>query len=272
MFKLHLLVTLAASVGMAVAHVERAPALSNGWAEAPFVADDMETTGDGVKNKTTVDTTVTFALHVTERNLDKVKEIAIAVSTPGSSTYGEYLDADTLAALTAPEPAHANAVRSWLRDAVPLAHGSTIKEIQGRRFEITLPVADAEALLQTTFRFVINSRTGQRALVAGDYTIPDQIKDATAALFGLHGLPLPPRDHATSDSPPGGIAQVTPAVIKAKYGTSAAPTTKKSSGNKQAVAEFQGETMHPKDLKQFFQQYVPNAPPGADTVSKFVGD
>jgi tripeptidyl-peptidase-1 len=268
--------TLAASAGMAVAHVERAPALSNGWAEAPFVADDMETTGDGVKNKTTVAPharqSVTFALHVTERNLDKVKEIAIAVSTPGSSTYGEYLDADTLAALTAPEPAHANAVRSWLRDAVPLAHGSTIKEIQGRRFEITLPVADAEALLQTTFRFVINSRTGQRALVAGDYTIPDQIKDATAAVFGLHGLPLPPRDHATSDSPPGGIAQVTPAVIKAKYGTSAAPTTKKSSGNKQAVAEFQGQTMDPKDLKQFFQQYVPNAPPGAETVSKFVGD
>ena len=120
MFKFQLLITLAASAGMAVAHVERAPALSNGWAEAPFVADDMETTGDGVKNKTTVDTTVTFALHVTERNLDKVKEIAIAVSTPGSSTYGEYLDADTLAALTAPEPAHANAVRSWLRDAVPL--------------------------------------------------------------------------------------------------------------------------------------------------------
>jgi subtilase family serine protease len=30
--------------------------------------------------------------------------------------------------------------------------------------------------------------------------------------------------------------------------------------------------MDPKDLKQFFQQYVPNAPPGADTVSNFVGD
>ena len=192
MFKL--LMTLAASVGMVAAHVERAPALSNGWAEAPFVADDTEPTGDGVKNKTTVapHATVTFALHVAERNLDKVKEIAIAVSTPGSSTYGEYLDADTLAALTAPEPAHANAVRSWLRDAVPLAHSSAIKEIQGRRFEITLPVANAEALLQTTFRFVINSRTGQRALIAGDYTIPDQIKDATAAVFGLHGLPLPP--------------------------------------------------------------------------------
>ena len=232
MFKFQLLITLAASAGMAVAHVERAPALSNGWAEAPFVADDMETTGDGVKNKTTVAPharqSVTFALHVTERNLDKVKEIAIAVSTPGSSTYGEYLDADTLAALTAPEPAHANAVRSWLRDAVPLAHGSTIKEIQGRRFEITLPVADAEALLQTTFRFVINSRTGQRALVAGDYTIPDQIKDATAAVFGLHGLPLPPRDHATSDSHITAPYPVTPAVIKAKYGTSAAPTAKKS--------------------------------------------
>lgn len=60
-----------------------------------------------------------------------------------------------------------------------------------------MPPVVARAVLQTTFRFVVNSRTGQRALVAGDYTIPDNIKDATAAVFGLHGLPMPPRDHAT---------------------------------------------------------------------------
>ena len=54
---------------------------------------------------------------------------------PGSKFYGEYLGPEALAALTEPEPAHAEAVRAWANQA----SGSTVKEIQGRRFEVTMP-------------------------------------------------------------------------------------------------------------------------------------
>jgi subtilase family serine protease len=251
------ILTLAVTAGAAAGHVERAPALSHGWREV--AAPSVLASGAGANND------VTFALHVKERNLDRVKEIALSVSTPGSAFYGEYLDADSLAALTAPDEAHVAAVRAWAN----AASGSNVKEIQGRRFEITLPQTDAETLLKTTFRSLINTYTGQRTLVAGDYTVPDAVKDATAAVFGLHGLPLPPRASRTADQPMQ-PAKVTPAVITSQYAISA-PVASKSSGNKQAVAEFQGQTMSSKDLKQFFSQYVPNAPAGADTVSKFVG-
>lgn len=41
-----------------------------------------------------------------------------------------------------------------------------------------------------------------------------------------------------------------------------------SSKNRQAVAEFQGQTMNSTDLKNFFKAYVKDAQPGDDTVSK----
>jgi hypothetical protein len=247
----------ALAIGTATAHVERAPALSHGWTETAANAAAAADAAD-----------VTFTLHVKERNLDQVKEIALAVSTPGTDTYGKYLSSAALAALTAPEKAHAAAVRDWAHAAAGNS-GAAVKEIQGRRFEVTLPQADAESLLQTTFRSLVNTNTGQRTLVAGDYYIPDKVKDATAAVFGLHGLPLPPRASRVAGQPMS-PANVTPAVITTQYGISA-PVASKSSGNKQAVAEFQGQTMSSKDLKQFFETYVKDAPTGADTVSKFVG-
>ena len=89
--------------------------------------------------------------------------------------------------------------------------------------------------------------------------------------MGLHGLPLPPKQLRQIQAPPSAPANVTPAVIISQYNVDGVtPTT--SSNNIQAVAEFQGQTMSSKDLSEFFKQYVPNAPSGSDTVSKFVGD
>ena len=43
--------------------------------------------------------------------------------------------------------------------------------------------------------------------------------------------------------------------------------------NSRAVAEFQGQTMNPSDLTEFFRKYVKNYNAGKDdVVSKFVGD
>ena len=41
--------------------------------------------------------------------------------------------------------------------------------------------------------------------------------------------------------------------------------------NKQAVAEFQGQNMDKDDVSTFFAKEVPNAQPGDDQVSAFVG-
>ena len=255
---LKVLTTAIAIVGTAVAHVERAPELSCGWRE-------ISTQGTGTGVGGSAKTKVTFALHVKESNLDEVKRIALEVSDPSSSQYGEHLSPEALAELTAPAKEDVDTVRAWVQ-----ASGGLTKEVQGRRFEVTLDQTDAEKLLNTKFRSLINVQTGQRRLVASDYTLPADVHKATAAVFGLHGLPLPSRKTFSGDRP-GQPADVTPAVITQQYGIKV-PTADKKSNNKQAVAEFQGQTMSSTDLEQFFKQYVPNAPAGSDKVSKFVGD
>ena len=64
---------------------------------------------------------------------------------------------------------------------------------------------------------------------------------------------------------------VTPQVIASTYGVSGV-TPSGSDKNRQAVAEFQGQTMDPKDLSAFFKHLVPSARAGEDVVSKFVGN
>ena len=243
-------------------HVERAPELCCGW-----TAGRLDTT--------TVSTT-TFTMHAKERNGDRVQAIALDVSDPSSNNYTNYLSSETLDALTAPAPEDVATIRDWLST---FGDDVDVDVTRGRTFRVTVPTTKASQMLSTTFTPVTNANTLQSTVRAGDYTIPQVVKDATDTIMGLHGLPLPPRASRKSrasrasraTSRPKSPAAVTPAVILSQYDVSGV-TAKASSGNIQAVAEFQGQTMSSKDLTQFFQKYVPNAKPGDDKVSKFVGD
>merc|ERR1719253_1672942 len=129
-----------------------------------------------------------------------------------------------------------------------------------------MSVEEAAKLFQTSFRSVVNPATGQSKLRAGPYTVPDEISNAV--VFGLHGLPLPPKQTAAVDA----TVKVTPAVIAETYGVSGVKVSR-SSKNRQAVAEFQGQTMMDSDLTSFFKQFVKGYQAGTDDkVSKFVGD
>jgi tripeptidyl-peptidase-1 len=206
--------------------------------------------------------------------LDVVERAALEVSNPRHPSYGRYLSPEELSEMTAPDQRDVHTVRSWL--AALRGHAKELQ--QGRRFEVKMPLLEAEGLLHTTFRHVTNTRTGQRAIVAGDYTLPDEVNAAVAAVYGLHGLPLPPHGQvkvASSSHSSTGEAdppEVTPDVIKSQYGITHGMPTAASFGNKQAVAEFGPETYSPKDLKQFFAEFVPNSTAGSDVASKCVGD
>eukprot|EP01047_Picozoa_sp_COSAG01_P090725 COSAG01_NODE_22510_length_852_cov_1.434263_1_plen_122_part_10 len=72
--------------------------------------------------------------------------------------------------------------------------------------------------------------------------------------------------------PPKMPANVTPAVIAEVYKVKGVKVERKGSKNKQAVAEFQGQTMNSTDLASYFEMFVPEAEKGDDTVHKFIGD
>jgi hypothetical protein len=78
--------------------------------------------------------------------------------------------------------------------------------------EVDTAVGVAEKLLQTTWNRVENSLTAQTVHRASGFTIPSHVEDSIAAVFSVHGYPLPPHQAIVA----GVGAQpaiVTPAVI-----------------------------------------------------------
>ena len=213
---------------------------------------------------------VTFTLSVRQRNLQELKRVALAVSTPGDAAYGKYLSQRQIDDLTAPDPADVGVVTTWLSGA------GIAFMVDRERVVATASVEAAQRLLSTTFYDY--RAAGTEVLVrASAYDLPDTVAAVTAATVGLHGLPLPRNARMVSSSysaasaggaPP--FVLVTPKVIAETYNMQGATVNRKS-GNRQAVAEFQGQYMDKSDLKLFFKEEVPTAAAGDDEVDKFVG-
>lgn len=219
-----------------------------------------------------------LALKEDEGVVAAIKKTALAVSDPDSPSYGQFLNAAQIDAMTAPKTEDLKLVTSWLETA-----GVTSYTVKGSRVEVLASIGQAEKLFDTTFVMLVNEETGQAVRRAGDYYIPQHIQERVQAVFGLHGLPLPKtgtvptvttsenrRRRRRKPAPPAAAA-VTPAVLEKVY--SITGVTPKAASNKQAVAEFQGETMSDQDLADFFKKYVTNYTAGKDDkVSKYVGD
>jgi len=209
---------------------------------------------------------ITVRFSVKQRNLDPLRKIAAEVSDPRSAKYGEYLSTAAVRELTQPDPADIKIVAEWLAQAgvpfdLPTGGGGEIVEAR-------FTVATATRLLNTRFQYATSTATKQRALRAGDYWLPADLHAAVAAVYGLHGLPSPPREALRSAT---ATPAVTPKVLSSTYKISGV----KVSGavtNPQAVAEFQGQTSNATDLTEFFKLFAAGDPSADSTVSKFVGD
>jgi len=215
---------------------------------------------------------VTLHLSLQQSRLEELYATARRVSDPGSPAYGQYLTRSEVMALTAPQKTTIDTVERWLNEA-----GIRFT----RRNELvraTLTASDASDLLHTQFHHVGSKTTAQATTRAGDFSLPKKIHDSISAIYGLHGLPLPPKGgipsshqiHPASIGPRKEV-NVTPALIRHTYNVSGVVASG-SLKNRQAVAEFGGQTMGPSDLEEFFQKYVPNAAnTSASKIHHFVG-
>jgi subtilase family serine protease len=179
--------------------------------------------------------------------------------------YGKYLTRAEVEEITAPTISRIQTLEAWLTKAGAQSsrHGETVK--------VNLRAPAVESLLKTRFHSVVNSDTSQHAMVAGDFFLPADVHAAVVAVYGLHGLPLPPRNS------PGALAhgsrnglKVTPDLLASTYGVSGVSISG-STKNRQAVAEFQDQTMGPPDLASFFQNFVPSAKASDSEIYKFIG-
>jgi subtilase family serine protease len=235
---------------LASADVHVAPELSLGWSQAPA----------SVQASLLSAHEATFTVYVKSQNMDVLKAMVEQVSDPRSPKYTEYMTTAAIQDLTKPRSVDMDTVKQWLHA------GGMQFTVDGERVIARGPVARAEALLNTKFNAIQGN--GKTLIRAGDYSLPADVEAATASVFGLHGIPLPDRQVLTA---PGQPADVTPAVIATTYKVSGV-TPAGSTSNRQAVAEFQGQTEEDSDLVQFFKQYVKNAQAGDDKVFAFKGD
>ena len=95
--------------------------------------------------------------------------------------------------------------------------------------------------------------------------------EATAAIFGLHGLPLRRHPREQVQSAQGQPAKVLPADLVRAYNITGV-TPSGGTKNRQAVAEFQGQTMNATDLSLFFSRFVPDAPASDSAVYRMHGE
>jgi len=205
---------------------------------------------------------VSFTIALKQNNGEILKARAIEVNTPHSGSYGKFLSSQEVNALTAPTPTAVATVTTWLR-----SHG--VPFVARRELlRVRTTVHRAESLLSSTFvRYVAEDGTGRTLVRAATYALPHDVADVVAAVFGLHGLPLPSQPKL---APPSKIVKVTPAVIASTYAIDK-PFVNRKSKNRQAVAEFQGQRMDKADLEKFFKEEVPNAQPGDEQIAKYAG-
>eukprot|EP01002_Notosolenus_urceolatus_P015491 NODE_809_length_1765_cov_76.103730_g663_i0.p1 GENE.NODE_809_length_1765_cov_76.103730_g663_i0~~NODE_809_length_1765_cov_76.103730_g663_i0.p1 ORF type:complete len:548 (+),score=190.30 NODE_809_length_1765_cov_76.103730_g663_i0:79-1722(+) len=205
---------------------------------------------------------------------DQSVQVKIALVQPADAIAA--LSADVLAgqqftrreviARTLPTQQSRSAVQAWLKAAGLQFTTSP----SGQGFEVVATFKQVSELFQTSFTIVKNNVTGRSWHRAADLHIPADLMAHVGAVYGLHGLPLPPRKTPQTTKPAADFT-VTPATIHKRYGV----TVTRGSGNvkvRQAVAEFQGQFSNPTDLATFFKQYVPNAQAGDDKVYAYQGN
>lgn len=238
------------AVAGSLAGVQRlAPRLPGNWRVLP----------DGVED----DHVVTFQISLKQQGLADLRRVALSVSDPADPSYGKHLAAPAARALAAPDITHVQTVERWLQDAALAFTKPGGEEL----FEVSASAADVAALLHTSFQRV-EDKSGRSIVRATDLSLASDVHDAVMALYGLHGLPLPlpePALQAIDEQP----VNVTPALIRDTYGIAGVvPSGRK--GNRQAVAEFQGQTMNETALNEFFRRYSPDMEDAR--VYKYVGD
>jgi len=196
------------------------------------------------------------------RNMQKLEEEVLAVSSPQSERYGQHLSSQEVAVLTGPDDTAKQVVGRWLSSAGIEA----VLSRWGDRFEFKAMVGEIEDLFSTEVHIL--SDGAATVPQAGDLHAPQDVSVHIEGVFGLHGIPVR-RSGVPISSPQ--TAKVTPELLRQVYNVTGAPEVRRGSKNKRAVVEFQNQFTKQEDLTSFFKQYVPSAKDGDDKYTCGVG-
>ena len=221
------------------AYFEKLTALPNGWTQVGTPADSD---------------TMTLQIGLQQQNLDQLDSMIYSVSTPGSDSYGKYMEADEVSAMLQPSSEANTAVLAWLKGA-----GVSNAYSDGTWVNISTTVGTANTLLSTTFNYYEND--GVQKLRTMSYSVPDDLTDyidliTPTTYFGKTTAQAPGRMHF----PKRNIAPrqlnttcatlITPACIKELYNVGDYSPDPKS-GSTIAFGSFLNQSARTQDLSLF---------------------
>ncbi|KAF6219654.1 hypothetical protein HO133_004123 [Letharia lupina] len=210
--------------------------------------------------------TMILQIALAQQNLDQLDAKIMAVSTPGSASYGQYMDGDAVAAMLAPSADASPAVLAWLKGA-----GVTNAYSDGANVNFSTTVNLANSLLSTTFSYYENA--GIQKLRTMGYSVPDDLQThidliTPTTYFGktVPQIPVPkmvpragklsPRyfngstNSTTNDTIDAScVTLITPTCLKELYNINYTPDPK--SGSKIGFGSFLNQSARTQDLSLF---------------------
>ncbi|KAH8689154.1 tripeptidyl peptidase A [Talaromyces proteolyticus] len=133
---------------------ESLPSLPSGWAHA---------------GKADANTPIQLSIALTLQNIDQLENKLKSISTPGGSSYGQYLDAADIESQFGPADSSADVVISWLKEAgIESIHNA------GQSINFATTVSKANSLLGANFNYF--SDGGVSKLRTLSYSIPGDLK------------------------------------------------------------------------------------------------
>lgn len=233
---------LLATPAFAAVH-ERLAVLPKGWTHVGTPAESQ---------------TVILQIGLAQQNLDQLESKIYAVSTPGSPSYGQFMDADAVADMLAPSSDAEPAVLAWLKRA-----GVTNAYSDGVYISFSTTVGTANSLLNTEFNYYESD--GIYKLRTEEYSVPDDVEAHIDIITPTTFLgkttaqaPIPnklyPKMHIhsrqTSSINSTCATLITPACIKEIYNINNY-TADPDSGSRIAFGSFLNQSAQTASLSQF---------------------
>ena len=206
-----------------------------------------------------------------QQNLDKLESAIYDVSTPGSSSYGQFMEGEEVSAMIAPVSEAAPAVEAWLK-------AGGVQDIHTEREYVIFaaPVETANKLLNTQFHYYENE--GLTKLRTTGYSVPNDLSQYIdfvhpTTYFGKTTAQVPfpqphqdkivltPRNANSTNGTTNGTAidasckdLITPQCIKEIYNIGNY-TADPNSGSKIAFGSFLNQSARTQDLILFETKY-----------------
>ncbi|KAF5315080.1 hypothetical protein D9619_007609 [Psilocybe cf. subviscida] len=252
--------------------------VASAWASPAFhtmrVHEARSDVPDGFVKKAAapVDTMLNLRIALKQTDMAGLEQMLYAVSTPGSETYGQHLTKEEVEKFVAPSSESVQLVNEWLS-----ANGINAQTISpaGDWLQFSIPVSQANTLLQADFTVFSHSETGKDLTRTLAYSIPAALQDHVDLVHPtitfddpLVHLPFmsSPRAPANSAEPslqsravPASCGTtVTPSCLQAFYGIPTARAT--NSKNVLAVSGFIDQFANQADLTTFLKALRPDLP------------